>query len=121
MKNLQVSEETYKLIKDQLGEEEKVAPSPLEIVNSGNMVGKAFFIRAVTYHMVGRVKAIIEIGGNFFVELEQATWVASSGRFMQALAEGTLDETEPVGQVFINVNAIVDFFPWRHSLNIDQK
>ncbi len=80
-------------------------------------VGKAYFLRTVTYHLIGRVKAIC---GNF-IELENASWVADSGRFMQAITEGKLNEIEPVGQAFVNTDSITDAFPWVHSLEIVQK
>jgi hypothetical protein len=79
--------------------------------------GQAYFIRTVTYHTVGRVKSVT---GNF-VELEEASWVADSGRFSQAIKKGTLSEVEPVGTVFVNMDSIVDVFPWVHKLPTEQK
>jgi hypothetical protein len=81
------------------------------------LVGKKFFFRTVTYHLVGKVEKII---GNFAV-LSNASWVADSGRFMNAIKEGTLEEVEPVGKAFINLNSLVDFFPWNHKLPTNQK
>jgi hypothetical protein len=40
---------------------------------------------------------------------------------MQAIKKGTLNEVEPVGTVFVNVQTVVDFFPWKHDLPKDQK
>ena len=67
--------------------------------------------------MVGKVEKLF---GNFVV-LSGASWVADSGRFMQAIKNGELDEVEPVGQAFINMSGVVDFFPWKHSLPTEQK
>jgi len=80
-------------------------------------IGKSYFIRCVTYHTIGKVKAIV---GDFLV-LEQASWVADSGRFMQAIKEGTLSEVEPTGDSIINMQSIVDAFPWVHQLPSKQK
>ena len=80
-------------------------------------VGCKYFFRTVTYHMVGRVDAVV---GNFLV-LSDASWIADSGRFMQAIKKGVLDEVEPVGDAYINLDAVVDAFPWCHSLPDIQK
>ena len=109
---IEISDETFKKIKQQLGEE-----SYTEIADLKDMVGQAFFFRTVTYHLTGRVKKII---GNL-IELEQAAWIADSGRFMNAIKEGKLNEVEPVGRAFININSVTDFFPWKHKLPTDQK
>jgi hypothetical protein len=112
MKTLQVSEETYEKIKDQLSSEEQY-----DIDSFEELVGQKLFIRTVTYHLVGKVEKII---GHFF-QLKDASWIADSGRFMQAIKDGNLDEVEPVGDAFVNINSITDMFPWRHSLPNKQK
>lgn len=80
-------------------------------------VGKKYFIRTVTYHQVGLLAAI---KGNFLV-LENASYIADSGRFMQAIRKGELDEVEPVGVFFVNLNAIADAFPIEWELPTEQK
>lgn len=112
MPQIEISEETYEKIKDQLSDDEKV-----NLSNMDDLIGKKFFIRAIPFHWVGKVKA--RLGD--FLELEQASWVADSGRFMQAIKEGKLSEVEPVGQSFINIKAICDFIPWKHNLPKEQK
>ena len=74
--------------------------------------GKAYFIRTQTYHMVGKVEKIT----GEFIELSGASWVADSGRFMNAIKDGKLDEVEPVGIAFVNIRNIIDAFPWNHKL-----
>ena len=83
-----------------------------------NLVGKSYFLRTVTYHLVGKVVA--QHGGNI-IELDDASWVADSGRFMQAIKTGTLNEVEPVGKAYVNLKSVTDFFPWVHPLPKDQK
>jgi ParB/RepB/Spo0J family partition protein len=40
---------------------------------------------------------------------------------LNAIKEGTLDEVEPVGIMWVNLSSVVDFFPWRHKLPQEQK
>jgi len=80
-------------------------------------VGEKYYIRTVTHHQTGKVKAIV---GKFLV-LEQAAWIADSGRFMNAILEGKLDEVEPVKECFVNTDTIIDAFVWTHKLPTDQK
>ena len=108
VKNLQVSDETYERIKAQLEEEEQT-----ELNGYQDLVGKAWFFRTVTYHFVGRA---VKVFGSF-VTLEEASWVADSGRFMQCVKEGTLKEYEEVGAININMNTVTDFFEWKHNRN----
>ena len=112
MPTLEVSNETYEKIKDQLGEE-----TLLEVDSLDDLVGKKLFIRTVTYHMLGKVEK--RMGG--FLHLKKASWIADSGRFMQFIKDGTPDEVEPVGECFVSINAIVDIFPWNHKLPTKQK
>ena len=79
--------------------------------------GKSYFIRTVTYHLIGRVERIV---GKFLV-LKDASWIGDSGRFMNAIKEGKLNEVEPVGDAFLNTDAIADAFPWVHELPKEQK
>lgn len=75
-------------------------------------IGKSYFIRTVTYHLIGKVK---EIKGAFLV-LEDASWIADSGRFHKAISEGVLDEVEPVEDAIVNMESITDAFEWKHEL-----
>jgi hypothetical protein len=112
MKTLNISDETYEKIKDQLFDDERQDINVLE-----DLIGKSFFFRTVTYHLVGKAEKVI----GQFLELSTASWIADSGRFMNAIKDGRLSEVEPVGQAFLNLNTITDFFPWRHRLPTEQK
>jgi len=79
--------------------------------------GESYFLRTVTYHLVGAF--VREIGG--FAELKNASWVADSGRFSNAIKEGTLSEVEPVGTAYVNMASVTDIFPWGHPLPYEQK
>jgi hypothetical protein len=111
-KTLEVSDETYERIKTQLLEDEKV-----DISNYDEMVGHSFFFRTVTYHLVGKITKRV---GKFF-QLEQASWIADSGRFMDFIKSGKVNEVEPVGTCFVNLEAVTDMFPWKHKLFTEQK
>lgn len=79
-------------------------------------IGKAYFIRTVTYHLTGR---IVAFDGEFII-LKEAAWIADAGRFMQAMRDGKLNEVEPVGDAIVNKGSITDAFPWPHALPKDQ-
>lgn len=111
-RTLKVSEETYQKIKDQLQQEEKI-----NISNLQDFVGKKVFLRTVTYHLVGRVVKVV--GSLLF--LEEASWVADSGRFTDAIKEGELSEVEPLGDWFVNFTTVVDGGFWNHDLPTKQK
>ena len=107
MPTLEVSDETYDKIKEQLGEE-----SFKELDSLKDMIGEKYFFRTVTYHLTGRVKKVI----GSILELENAAWIADSGRFMECIKKGEVSEVEPVGRAYININSVCDFFPWKHRL-----
>lgn len=87
--------------------------NPHIIKNVQDMIGRTYLFRAVTYHQVGMVAAIID---GKFLHLTNASWVADSGRFAEALRTGKLKESEYTGDHFLNLDTVVDFFPWRHDL-----
>lgn len=111
-KTIEISDESYEKIKDQLLADELVDISTLD-----DLVGQKLFIRTVTYHMTGKV--VKRMGA--FIQLEDAAWIADSGRFSTALKTGELSEVEPVGTTWVNLSSVVDFFPWKHKLPNTQK
>ena len=112
MPTIEVSRETYEKIKDQLETKERADISELS-----DLTGGKWFFRTVTYHMLGKVRKVL---GNWAF-LDDASWVADSGRFTQAIKDGELSEVEPVGEALINLNTVTDAFPWRHKLPSEQK
>lgn len=78
-------------------------------------VGNQILVRLVTHYNTGRV---VEVGDGYAV-LEDAAWIADTGRFSAALANGesALSEVEPCpGVVEIGLGAVVDAHPWPHPL-----
>ena len=110
-KTVEISDETFEKLKEQL-----LADGGKEINNYEDLVGGKFYFRTVTFHLTGEVKKIV----GRFVFLKTAAWIADSGRFMNAIKEGTLSEVEPVGDAFVNLDTVVDFFPWKHALPTKQ-
>jgi hypothetical protein len=76
-------------------------------------IGRAYFIRTVTYHLTGLVRGITEDG---FLLLSDAAWIADSGRFNEAIRTGKLNEVEPVDEALVNLASVTDAFPWTHPL-----
>ncbi len=113
MKTITISDECFTKLKDQI-----LADSEFKEINAlEDMVGEKFFFRTLTFHLTGKVKKII----GSILELEDAAWIADSGRFMQCIKDGVVNEVEPVGKAFLNVSAVTDFFPWKHELPTKQK
>jgi hypothetical protein len=76
-------------------------------------IGKKYFVRTVTYHLIGELVHVTDTELLF----KHASWVASSGRFSTALATGVLSEVEPfVNPVIMGRGAIVDASEWDHAL-----
>lgn len=76
-------------------------------------VGESYFIRTVTMHCLGKLKAVLPEE----LLLEQASWVADSGRFHECLRTGKLSEVEPfVNDVILNRSSIIDATIWQHVL-----
>ena len=81
-------------------------------------VGAAVFVRTVTHSYTGRVAAVKD----GFLTLDDAAWVADSGRWATALATGSLSEVEPFpGSVMVSMGAVVDVSPWKHALPRETK
>jgi len=80
-------------------------------------IGEKYIIRCVTHMSTGRVTAIDGV----FITLDDAAWIADSGRWYDCLNTGALNEVEPYPEsVIINTGAIVDAAPWRHELPREQ-
>lgn len=109
-RTIELSDETYEKIKEQLGICDR------EINAYKDLVGGKFYFRTVTFHLTGEVKKIV----GRFAYLKNAAWIADSGRFMEAIKDGTLKEVEPVGDAFVNLDTVTDFFPWKHDLPTKQ-
>lgn len=74
-----------------------------------------YLIRTVTHYQLGK---LFDLNQNEII-LAEASWVADTGRFSEALAKGpdALEEVEYIGSfVLINRSAVIDAWPWNHAL-----
>lgn len=69
-------------------------------------VGAIYLIRTVTMIDTGRVVA----ASNRWIVLEDAAWIADTGRFSDAVAKADFNEVEPYpdGRVIVSAGAVVD-------------
>ena len=77
-------------------------------------VGECYLIRTVTMIQVGRIVAVHDKE----LLLSDASWVADTGRFHEALSTGVLSEVEPFagGICIVGRGALIDAAPWEHDL-----
>jgi len=76
-------------------------------------VGASYIIRTLSYHYTGRLVDVTDSD----IVLEDAAWIADSGRWATALETGELSEVEPYpDRVIINRSVIVDVSVWQHAL-----
>lgn len=81
-------------------------------------VGKKYLIRTVTHYYTGRLVSVFRQE----LVLEDAAWIADTGRFATAIKSGKLNEVEPMsGRVVVGRGAIIDASIWEHSLPNAQK
>lgn len=82
------------------------------------LVGKNIIVRTVTYHYTGKLVALTPDA----LVLDDAAWIADSGRWAQALTQGTLSEVEPYpDRCYLARAAVVDVAEWRLPLPRDTK
>jgi len=94
MPTLEVSQETYEKIKDQLGEEEV-----LEIENLDDLIGKKFAFQCARYIYFGKVKKV----NATYIELKNANIVYETGELKN---NSPSDIQELPSNVFVMRNAI---------------
>jgi hypothetical protein len=78
-------------------------------------IGQAYLIRGVTNYYLGKLVGVTETD---FV-LAEASWVADTGRFSEAVTTGKLNEVEMYAAgTLVNVNrgSYCDASEWRHAL-----
>lgn len=77
------------------------------------VIGECYLIRTVTMAYTGRLVSITDTD----LVLEDAAWIADTGRYHVALAEGALNEVEPYpGRVIVGRGGLIDAAPWSHPL-----
>jgi hypothetical protein len=88
-------------------------PQPKRLARSPMKIGTNVIVRCVTHYYTGR---IIDISPEEIL-LEDAAWIANTGRFNAGLVNGTLEEVEPFpGIVSVARGSLVDLTQWTHPL-----
>jgi len=84
-------------------------------------IGDTWFIRTVTHHLVGEMKAV----GTQELVLKGGTvmWIADDGRFAPAIATGKFSETEPYGDqdVIVGRGSVIDATILKVNIKVGQK
>lgn len=81
-------------------------------------IGTCYLIRTVTMYYTGR---LVSVSSQELV-LEEAAWIADTGRYHDAIKTGKLNEIEPIiGSVIIGRGSVVDAVVWSHQLPTEQK
>lgn len=77
-------------------------------------IGKNYFIRTVTMHLVGKLTKVTDKE----LVLEDASWIADSGRFHNALKTGQFAEVEPFvsKETIVGRGALIDATIFDHPL-----
>lgn len=80
--------------------------------------GDSVIVRTVTHYFVGRV---VKFGAQWLT-LSDASWIADTGRWSDALSSGNLNEIEPYPNgCSISIGAIVDISRWSPELPKSKK
>ncbi len=81
-------------------------------------IGKCYLFRTVTYHFIGRLVGITETD----LVLEDASWLADSGRFHECLKNGSVSENEPIpGKHIVFRGCLTDAAEWNHPVPVELK
>jgi hypothetical protein len=81
-------------------------------------IGGNVIIRTVTHYYTGRVINITDLE----VVLDDAAWIADTGRWSEALSSGVLSEVEPYpGQCCVMLGAMIDHSNWPYPLPREKK
>ena len=79
-------------------------------------IGMKYVIRTVTMIYTGRLLAMTDTD----LLLDDAAWIADTGRWHEALTTGRFSEVEPYpSTVIVSRGAIVDATRWAHPLPRD--
>lgn len=81
-------------------------------------IGKNYFIRTVTYFLVGKLIAVYE----YELVIDNAAWIPDTGRYSDAFNIGEFSEVEPLnGEIIIGRHSVIDCTPWEKDLPRYQK
>ena len=101
-RTIEVSEDTFEKIKDQLAEEEVI-----EVENMDSLVGKKWAFQCARYIYFGKVEQV----NNTFIELSEAQTVFDTGEY--SAKEASDSQEMPKKKVLVMRNAIESIYPTR--------
>ena len=109
----------------QIKEIQKICAKDVDVtqqptVGNAYPVGKNVIVRTVTMIYTGK---LVEVTNSDFI-LKECSWIPETGRYMDFVANGTVNECEPYPddlEVFINRGALLDMCELRKSLPRKQK
>lgn len=82
-----------------------------------SLTGKNVFVRTVTHYYTGRLES-----AGPYLHLQEAAWIADTGRFADALATGKFSEVEPYpADCWVASGAVIDVSEWPHQLPRTQR
>lgn len=110
---------TVEELKKELEQLEKQKEKVTTKEKEGWKIGKNYVIRTVTMIQVGKLIGV----GEQELFLEDAAWVADTGRWKDFLQDGTVKEVEPFPEGIVTVGraALIDATIWKHELLRSQK
>jgi len=91
------------------------APNTPAVCTTGHWkIGQNYLMLIAGTFYTGRLVAV----DRYELVLEDASWVADTGRFAEALAKGVVSEVEPCpeGEALIGRGALLAAFLWKHDL-----
>ena len=81
-------------------------------------IGEKYFVRTVTMALTGKLIAVDE----HELVLDNAAWIADTGRFADFLKTGQANEVEPFpDSVLVGRGAVIDACVFKHDLPNTQK
>jgi len=91
---------------DSVTTEQSLAPIQMNTTVGPWQIGKIYLIRTVTMIDTG---ILVGVGAKELV-LEEAAWIADTGRFSDAIAKAEFSEVEPFpkGRLILNRSCIID-------------
>lgn len=89
------------------------------VIKHPYQIGKNYFIQTVTHYYTG---CLLEVLTNELI-LENAAWIADTGRFSDFIKDGKFNEVEPYpsGKLIIGRGSLIQAFEWPHKLPREQK
>ena len=111
--------ETIKIDEVEYVRKDSVLPTIPESETYPYIIGEKYYFEQVTKYFTGRLIGLTE---KEFI-LDQCAWIADTGRYAGAMANGSFTEVEPFpdGIVFISRGANVIVRPWGLILPRGQK